>query len=232
MLAEMPAIMGAVSLNREVATGPWLRSLLDINCYSAVRIGAVEENAIQLELQGEVDPAFATVADTFMSGFSAGRDVGAALGVVVAGELVVVVPSVSDFIIHNFSNNIDSQKICNLFNQYFIYLINRENFEFDNRLYGALNIILQKFGVLNVEKDLDTGISPRQLRRLFEFYVGTTPKTFSKVVRFQNILRAKPSRQSLKQNKLFFDVGYYDQAHFIKEFKNFYGVTPSKAFGR
>ena len=81
--------MGAVSLNREVATGPWLRSLLDINCYSAVRSGAVEENAIQLELQGEVDPAFAAVADTFMSGFSAGRDVGAALGVVVAGELVV-----------------------------------------------------------------------------------------------------------------------------------------------
>ncbi len=147
-------------------------------------------------------------------------------------QLQLVVPSVSDFIIHNFSNNIDSQKICNLFNQYFIYLINRENFEFDNRLYSALNIILQKFGVLNVEKGLDTGISPRQLRRLFEFYVGTTPKTFSKVVRFQNILRAKPSRQSLKQNKLFFDVGYYDQAHFIKEFKNFYGVTPSKAFGR
>ena len=28
------------------------------------------------------------------------------------------------------------------------------------------------------------------------------------------------------------ELGYYDQAHFIKEFKNFYGVTPSKAFGR
>ena len=81
--------MGAVSLNREVATGPWLRSLLDINCYAAAGTGAREENAIQLELQGDVDPAFTEVADVFMSGFREGRDVGAALGVVVRGKLVV-----------------------------------------------------------------------------------------------------------------------------------------------
>lgn len=81
--------MGAVSLNRDKGTGPWLRSLLDINCYASARTGAREENAIQLELQGDVDPAFMEVADVFMSGFSQGRDVGAALGVVVEGELVV-----------------------------------------------------------------------------------------------------------------------------------------------
>ncbi|MFD2539818.1 hypothetical protein [Sphingobacterium chuzhouense] len=62
--------------------------------------------------------------------------------------------------------------------------------------------------MLDIEKDLNTGISQRQLRRIFEFYVGDTAKTFSKVIRFQNILRAKPSKQSLRQNKLFFDAGY------------------------
>ena len=93
-------------------------------------------------------------------------------------------------------------------------------------------MILKNFGMVDVERDLNTGISARQLRRLFEFYIGDTAKTFSKVVRFQNILKSKPSSQSLRQNKLFFDSGYYDQSHFIKEFKNFYGVTPSKAFGR
>ena len=75
-------------------------------------------------------------------------------------------------------------------------------------------------------------ISPRQLRRLFEYYIGDSTKTFSKVVRFQNILKAKPSTQSLRENKLFYDTGYFDQAHFIKDFKNFYGVTPGKVFGR
>ena len=105
-------------------------------------------------------------------------------------------------------------------------------FNYDTRLYNAIEIILNNYGVIDIEKDLDTGISPRQLRRLFEYYIGDTAKTFSQVVRFQNILKAKPSSQSLRQNKMFYENGYYDQAHFIKEFKNFYGVTPSKAFGR
>jgi len=96
----------------------------------------------------------------------------------------------------------------------------------------AVTLIVQNYGVLNVEKDLDAGLSPRQLRRLFEYYVGDSAKTFCQVVRFQNILRAKPSQQSLRESKLFYDNGYYDQAHFIKEFRNFYGVTPGKAFGR
>src|SRR5699024_7494267 len=108
----------------------------------------------------------------------------------------------------------------------------KTTFDDDNRLYGALEIILQNFGSIAIEKDLNTGISPRQLRRLFEFYIGDTAKTFSKVVRFQNILQTKLTHQSLRKNKLFFDSGYYDQSHFIKEFKNFYGVTPSKAFRR
>ena len=147
-------------------------------------------------------------------------------------NLNVVVPHTAKFIADSFSISQDTNEIKHLFDNYFTEVISKTNFDYDNRLYEAVNIILKNFGVLNVETDLDTGISPRQLRRLFEYYIGDTAKTFSKVVRFQNILRAKPSSQSLRQNKLFFDVGYYDQAHFVKEFKNFYGVTPSKAFGR
>lgn len=128
-------------------------------------------------------------------------------------ELSAVVPQVAKFIADNFNAGLGVQDI-------------------QRRLYRAIEIILNNYGVLDVQTDLDTGISPRQLRRLFEFYTGTSPKTFSRVVRFQNILKAKPSKQSLRENKLFFDVGYFDQAHFIKEFKNFYGVTPSKAFNR
>lgn len=146
--------------------------------------------------------------------------------------LQLVVPYLSNFISNNFHEKQKQEEIKVLLDNYFLELIKKIEFDNDNRLYNAIDIILQNFGVLDVEKDLNTGISQRQLRRIFEFYVGDTAKTFSKVIRFQNILRAKPSKQSLGQNKLFFDAGYYDQSHFIKEFKNFYGVTPSKAFGR
>ncbi len=143
-----------------------------------------------------------------------------------------VIPETALFIANNFNPQQTIAQIKTLFDGYFLHLIKKVKFNNDNRLYESINIILENYGVLNIESDLNTGISPRQLRRLFKFYIGDTAKTFSKVVRFQNILRAKPSTQSLRENKLFFDVGYYDQAHFIKEFKNFYGVTPAKAFGR
>jgi AraC-like DNA-binding protein len=147
-------------------------------------------------------------------------------------QLCNIVPKFSAFIADNFHHQLTTDQIQTIFDSYFIHLIENTTFDNDSRLYNAIEKILLAFGVVNIEKDLDTGISQRQLRRLFEFYIGDTAKTFAKVVRFQNILRAKPSSQSLRQNKLFFDTGYYDQAHFIKEFKNFYGVTPSKAFGR
>ncbi len=143
-----------------------------------------------------------------------------------------VIPRVSDFISENFKVGLSSKQIVKVFDDYFFDLIANADFNEDSRLYDAINMILNNFGVINIEADINTGVSPRQLRRMFKHYIGDTPKSFSKVVRFQNILKAKPSNQSLRKNKLFFNLGYFDQAHFIKEFKNFYGVTPSKAFGR
>ncbi|MNJ84658.1 Helix-turn-helix domain protein [compost metagenome] len=147
-------------------------------------------------------------------------------------KLELVVPLVADYIRNHLNKEQTVEEIRQMLDQCFLKIHTNETFDRDNRLYAALYLILKKNGVIDVEHDLQTGISSRQLRRLFEFYIGDTAKTFSQVVRFQNILKAKPSTESLRQNKLFFDSGYYDQSHFIKEFKNFYGVTPSKAFGR
>lgn len=147
-------------------------------------------------------------------------------------HLQIVAPRLSDFISTRFNATQQQEELKKLLDDQFIHLVAKTPFNNDKRLYGALELILQNLGVIDIEKDLDTGISSRQLRRLFEYYVGDTAKTFSKVVRFQHILKSKPSTQSLQQNKLFFDSGYYDQSHFIKEFKNFYGVTPGKVFGR
>jgi len=112
---------------------------------------------------------------------------------------------------------------------HFIRKIAGTDFTFDSRLYNAIDIILNHQGTLNIERDIEAGISPRQLRRLFKYYIGDSPKTFSKVVRFQNFLKSKPSKESLRKNKIFFDLGYYDQAHFVKEFKHLYGLPPTSA---
>lgn len=139
-----------------------------------------------------------------------------------------VLPKVLAYIQLNFHANMNENKIIEKLNLFFLDLIAKKSLYLDNRFYSAMELILNEQGVM--ELDFDTGISPRQLRRLFHFYLGQNAKTFAKVVRFQNILRAKPTVTSLKQHKIFYDLGYFDQSHFIKDFKSFYGVTPTQAF--
>lgn len=144
--------------------------------------------------------------------------------------LAEVLPTVAHFIKNELSPSLNKSDVQQLINFYFTNIIQSTTFDFDARFYDALLYIMKKQGVVTTSDDLNTGISPRQLRRIFKQNIGTSPKTFSKVVRFQHILNAKPSTQSLRNNRLFYDVGYYDQAHFIKDFKTLYGVTPTEAF--
>ncbi|MGH1336160.1 MAG: AraC family transcriptional regulator [Aureispira sp.] len=145
-------------------------------------------------------------------------------------ELNKILPNFST-LINSEINPVDSlQNIAKVLNQKIIELLNNRTINYDHRFLDSLTLIFQKNGYLDTQKDLNIGLSPRQLRRIFNFYIGTTAKSFSNVVRFQHILNTKPSKQSLKENKLYYDVGFFDQAHFIKNFKTFYGITPSLAF--
>ncbi len=145
--------------------------------------------------------------------------------------LDAVVPQLSQFIMHNISDTQAIEEIKTVLDNYFYEYVLGNDVEADKRFTGALSLIIQNKGLINIETDIDTGISPRQLRRMFEFYTGTNAKTFSKVVRFQNALNMAQG-QSFLQDKLFYDAGYYDQAHFIKEFKALYGTTPGKALDK
>jgi AraC-like DNA-binding protein len=68
--------------------------------------------------------------------------------------------------------------------------------------------------------------SERHIRRLFFSYAGVSPRLFARIIRHQRTLRALnlDPRQNLAE--LAFEQGYYDQSHFIKEFRRFQGSTP------
>lgn len=141
-------------------------------------------------------------------------------------ELNKVLPNLSEWITSKIKPLDSFENITKMLNTKMIEFLNTQVIQCDHRFIAALHLIFQKKGNLDTEKDLNTGLSSRQLRRIFNFYVGTTAKSFSNVVRFQYVLNTKPSKNS----KLYFDVGFFDQAHFIKNFKTFYGVTPTEAF--
>lgn len=141
-----------------------------------------------------------------------------------------VAPATAAFLKQELHDGLDIEEIRALLDRHLLTLAANTRINRDNRLYEALELILGHSGNIPIETQLNTGISPRQLRRLFAYYIGDSAKAFSKIVRFQHLLQAKPSKQSLRQHKSFFDAGYYDQAHFIKEFSSLYGLTPGEAF--
>ncbi len=70
------------------------------------------------------------------------------------------------------------------------------------------------------------GITSRYLQKLFLQYSGLTPKLYSKINRFQNSLRLV-NKKDASLTSIAYDCGYFDQSHFIREFKSFTGFTPS-----
>lgn len=70
-------------------------------------------------------------------------------------------------------------------------------------------------------------LSLRQLERNFIKYVGVSPKTYFRISRLMKLLDAKKNSPQQKWGSLAHEFGYYDQMHFVKEFKFFFKVTPS-----
>jgi AraC-like DNA-binding protein len=70
------------------------------------------------------------------------------------------------------------------------------------------------------------GISSRYLQKVFLAYSGLTPNLFGKIARFQKGLHLVTQKQ-LPLTTIAYQCGYYDQSHFIKDFKEFTGFAPS-----
>jgi AraC-like DNA-binding protein len=74
-------------------------------------------------------------------------------------------------------------------------------------------------------------IGMRQLERMYNKYVGVSANTYSTLNRFHTSLNQLLIQDYSKLSDLAFDNGYFDQMHFIKDFKRFAGDTP-KSFVR
>jgi AraC-like DNA-binding protein len=77
-----------------------------------------------------------------------------------------------------------------------------------------------------------SGLSPRRFIELFRREVGLPPKAFCRLLRFQRALRllARSPRPNLA--RLAVECGFYDQAHLIRDFRAFAGITPTAYLAR
>lgn len=88
-----------------------------------------------------------------------------------------------------------------------------------------VNRITASNGTVGMEQlSEETNYSSCYIRRVFKNYHGISPKQFSKYIRFQYLL-SRIKQTDIALNELALECGYYDEAHMMKEFKSYTGVT-------
>jgi AraC-like DNA-binding protein len=101
-------------------------------------------------------------------------------------------------------------------------------------LHPAVASALEQFWITdNVRQAVRaSGYSHRRFIALFRRAVGLTPKLYCRVLRFQKVLKRVAAdlyeTGGAEWADLAIDVGYSDQPHFTREFREFAGVTPER----
>ena len=122
----------------------------------------------------------------------------------------------------------DNTKCIELIEEFLLKRINGFNdFNF-KRVYNAIQLINQQIDIKISNLAQSVYLSQKQFNRVFTDYVGTSPKEFARIVRFQQVLYMLEKNAEINLTQLAADCGFYDQPHFIKEFKTLSGYTPSE----
>ena len=88
------------------------------------------------------------------------------------------------------------------------------------------------FKLLQLIEELESDVhtiynSYKTLSRLFQEVIGISPKEYVQIKRINKSLALFASTKDIKSQDLADQLGYYDSAHFINEFKKYTGKTPS-----
>ncbi len=110
----------------------------------------------------------------------------------------------------------------------FLLILLKEAVDVPGLVKFVIDQILQTSGTVSIKEAMKDNLSQRRnLERKFVKRVGTSPKQLCRAIRFQKTLKTM-----LNSNKTLTDVGYenefFDQAHFIKDFKDVTGISPKE----
>lgn len=103
----------------------------------------------------------------------------------------------------------------------------------DTIVEAATGMIVENMGLASIDRiTAALGVNERRLERRFQRKSGISPKRFSRIIRFQNFLNTATAENGRNLLDTALSFGYYDQAHLIREFREFSGKTPLEFFER
>lgn len=120
------------------------------------------------------------------------------------------------------------EKVLHIENWFKSYIGNGE-FNFSAKYRSVISLIEKKGSIPLKELQEGYQISERALERYFKSYIGLSPKFYARLIRFSYIFQLV-QEEEIDWADIVFRAGYYDQSHFIKNFKEFTGEDPS-AYG-
>ncbi len=96
----------------------------------------------------------------------------------------------------------------------------------DSTLQLAIDSVRRAHGDISVTTlRTDLSLSERQLERVFLQHIGISPRQFARTTRFRQVVPLL-NQPALSLTDVAYRAGYYDQAHFIHDFKSLAGITP------
>jgi AraC-like DNA-binding protein len=102
-----------------------------------------------------------------------------------------------------------------------------KNIQTDKLIVEAVRLIYQGKGTIRIQElNHRLAISQSPFEKRFRKVVGTSPKKFASIVRFNTVLNNLSETKSLSD--ICYEHNFFDQAHFIKSFKQFTGDTPEQ----
>ena len=125
------------------------------------------------------------------------------------------------------SEQLDTVNLFRELNLHLEQLFKKQNRKITTILPNIIRHIQEKKGQISLVKlRAEQNIHERKLQRMFLEQIGITPKKFIQIVKLHSFLGFIKGK-ALTHTKAAYAAGYYDQAHLIKDFKAFTGLTPS-----
>ncbi|WP_409342881.1 DUF6597 domain-containing transcriptional factor [Paenibacillus sp. MBLB4367] len=111
----------------------------------------------------------------------------------------------------------------------FLRLLSNNDDPSDRMLHAGMQVLYASKGTISMSALADKlSFSERHIRRTFDRELGLSPKEIAGIVKFQNMLQELHSSATYSLTSIAMKYGYYDQSHFIKSFKRFYGLLPTQ----
>lgn len=145
----------------------------------------------------------------------------------ITSDATLIFPNLKNYMLELEANLHDEEYCFHILEKFLVTELQNSQKRTDPRIINACTEITDRKGNIPITTLCkNSGISHSGLTHFFSEMIGVTPKLFGRVARFtavQNFLGENPT---VGWNDIVHQFDYFDQNHFIREFKQFTGAVP------